>query len=341
MNMNQKKPPTFHLAAFATLLIALIAAPVMSHCQEPTPARVPPYQRDNTQSVVKHLQDTSVTVRVDTPFGSSSGSGTIVVRNFNGTNVAFVWTAHHVVEHLRQIRTVSGSHGDRKVVSYGDPTIVKQLLQDGNTTGDTRLFCKVLTCSPKNDIAILQVRQYNSYGTGVEFDLSEEVTPVATELFHCGSPAGQALGHNSLTSGIIAANGRMFDGLSYDQTTVNALPGSSGGIVARRGDGKCVGLLTLGIRNADSFNYIVPSRRIVEWCKENDLLWAVDPQAKLPALKDLNNIPIEDTLVQKGVNGVSADQKSEEESSDSNLLWKKMLFKSKLPQDKNSRASGN
>lgn len=248
--------------------------------------------------VPQHLLRTSVTVLAPSAGGSggSSGSGSIVVRKFGEQNVAFVWTAYHVVDGLREIKTVLQNGRDTKVVTYRDPQIIQQLVTDGATVGETRLYCKVLACSERNDIAILQVRQQGFYTEGVEFILEDAVTPVSTELFHCGSPAGKELGHNSLTTGILAANGRLFDGEVYDQTTVSALGGSSGGIVCRKSDGKYVGMLTLGLNGADTFNYIVPVRRIVKWATDNKLRWAVDTSAPVPAYDELAKIPVEDTL---------------------------------------------
>lgn len=244
------------------------------------------------KDVPVHLQKNCVTVRA----AQSSGSGTIIVREIEGKKVAFVWTAYHVVDGLREIKSVLSGGSEKKVVTYRDAEIVQELINDGSTVGDTKLYCKVLTTSPKNDIALLQVRLPGFYQGGVEFVLDKSVTPVGTELFHCGSPSGQELGHNSITAGIIAANGRLFDQLPYDQTTCSALPGSSGGVVALKTDGRYVGMLTLGISGTDTFNYIVPARRIVEWCEKQGILWAVDAKAPAPTNAALMNLKVEDTI---------------------------------------------
>ncbi|HAT67623.1 MAG TPA: hypothetical protein DCS66_24005, partial [Flavobacteriaceae bacterium] len=54
-----------------------------------------------------------------------------------------------------------------------------------------------------------------------------------TELYHVGSLLGQT-GSNSMTRGIVSQVGRVLnlgsgDGTVFDQTTVTAFPGSSGG----------------------------------------------------------------------------------------------------------------
>jgi len=244
-------------------------------------------------SVPSFLQQHCVTVLAE----NASGSGTVIVRDVEGVKTAFVWTAYHVVDGLREVKSVLKDGREIKVVSYRDAQIVQELLYEGATVGDHRLNCKVLICSPKTDIALLQIRMPGTYTEGVEFDLTKQVTPVGLDVMHCGSPSGKELGHNSVTTGIIAANGRMFDGLAYDQTTVSALPGSSGGIVARRDDAAYVGMLTLGLRGTDTFNYIVPARRIVEWCEKTGVLWAVDPTAPVPTKKQLEELKVEDTMI--------------------------------------------
>lgn len=244
------------------------------------------------KEVPAFLQKNCVTVRA----GDASGSGSLIVRDVEGKSLAFVWTAYHVVSDLREVKAVLKDGSEQKVVTYRDAEIIQELISDGSTVGDTKLYCKVLVCSPKNDVALLQVRLPNFYKGGVEFVLDGSVTAVGTELFHCGSPSGQELGHNSVTTGIIAANGRLFEGLPYDQTTVSALPGSSGGIVALKSDGRYVGMLTLGINGTDTFNYIVPARRIVEWARQNDLAWAVDKAAPVPTAKQLDELKVEDTM---------------------------------------------
>lgn len=244
------------------------------------------------KDVPSHLQKNCVTVRSN----DSSGSGAIVVRTVDGKKIAFVWTAYHVIDGLREVKTILQGGIEKKVVTYRDAQIVQEQIYDGSMVGDMKLHCKVLATSQQTDVALLQVRLPDFYKGGVEFVLDGSVTPVGTKLYHCGSPSGQELGHNSITPGIIAANGRMFDGLPYDQTTCSALPGSSGGLVAREDNGLYVGMLTLGIRGSDTFNYIVPVRRIIEWVVKNNLQWAIDAKAKVPSADELLKIKVEDTM---------------------------------------------
>ena len=255
------------------------------------------------------LQRNCVTIQAD----RSSGSGTFVKRTIDGDEKLFIWTAHHVVDGLRFTKGSSVQAGKQKV-GYRDAELVTEIQHDGRTVGDTRLFCKVLIVSPKLDVAVLEVRAPASvlpHVDGVAFDLSGELVPIATELYHCGSPSGQALGHNSLTDGIVSANGRMFDytdvNLPYMQTSCSALPGSSGGIVARKDNGLYVGMLTLGINGTDTFNYCVEVRRIVDWAREEGIGYLVDPEAEPLTKEALEELPIEDELRKEDSQKAAAD----------------------------------
>jgi len=259
--------------------------------------------------VPERLQRNCITVRAQ----NSSGSGTFVKRGDD----LFIWTAHHVIDGLRYVES-NPNGGTKKKIGYRDAELVTEIQFEGRTVGDTRLKCKVLICSPKLDIAVLQVRGPASLlpdVDGIEFDLSGELVPIATELYHCGSPSGQEMGHNSITDGIVSANGRMFDytsiDLPYMQTSCSALPGSSGGIVATKAEGKYVGMLTLGIRGTDTFNYCVEARRIVEWCDDNEIRFLVDPDAPVLSDEDLLELPIEDELRKEDNSKAAADAEDE------------------------------
>ena len=67
----------------------------------------------NLRKVADHLQDISVTIKADSPngYGVSEGAGTMIVREVDGEKFTFVWTAGHVIDHLRSVRTVSNDSG--------------------------------------------------------------------------------------------------------------------------------------------------------------------------------------------------------------------------------------
>lgn len=125
-------------------------------------------------------------------------------------------------------------------------------------------------------------------------------------MLHVGSLLGQ-LGSNSMTEGIMSQHGRLINKMVFDQTTVTAFPGSSGGGVYTE-DGRCVGLVLRGA--GETFNLIVPVRRIRAWSKHAGIEWAVDDKVKMPTDEELQRLPVEDNGVSFSYS-VRADQGKE------------------------------
>jgi hypothetical protein len=127
----------------------------------------------------------------------------------------------------------------------------------------------------------------------VSFYLDEKIPGLGTDLLHVGSLLGQ-MGANSMTDGIYSQHGRLIKGLNkhvFDQTTCTAFPGSSGGGVYLKSDARYVGMLVRGA--GEGFNLIVPVRRMVKYCEEHKIMWALDPKVAMPTEKALNSAPIE------------------------------------------------
>jgi hypothetical protein len=254
----------------------------------------------------QNLQDISVTVKA----GFSEGSGVIVTRDVriapNKTEkISFVWTAGHVVDGLRSIRTIIRDGQQKKIVEFKDAQIVKEFTQDGRRVGELKMDCKVLKYSDAEDgedLALLMIRQKGSLDKSAVFHLpvEDKPVPIGTELYHVGSLLGQT-GSNSMTRGIMSQVGRVLnlgtgDGVIFDQTTVTAFPGSSGGGVflsEQSGDnaGKYVGMLVRGA--GETFNLIVPARRMKKWAKEEGISWAIDANVEVPTLSDIMKLPVE------------------------------------------------
>jgi len=253
------------------------------------------------EPVATHLQDISVTIRA----GQSQGSGIIVCRALRDGNatvpVNLVWTAAHVVSGLRQVETVIDpkTGRDRKVVSFRDAAIVQEFREKGRRVGESRLDVKVLKYSKAEDLALLMVRKTGYTAKGVVFYLDPGIPPIGTDLYHVGSMGGQELGATSMTQGIVAQIGRVLGGKTYEQVTCAASGGSSGGGVFLR-DGRCVGILTMGVRGADNFNFIVPVRRMLKWGKRTGLLWALDSRIASPSLDAVQGMPVEDGASSSG-----------------------------------------
>lgn len=237
-----------------------------------------------------HLQSVSVTVKS----GSSQGSGILFSRDGH----TFVWTAAHVVDNLRKTRTVTVNGTSKTVVEFDDAAIVQEFQENGRRIGETKMDARVLRFSDADygeDLALLLIRKSNFTKDTATFYLDDTIPPVGTELYHVGSLLGQ-FGANSLTTGVIAQTGRVLDlgkGIVFDQTTATAFPGSSGGGVYLKSDGRCVGILVRGA--GEGFNFIVPARRLRAWADSAKVQWAVDPKVELP--KDFDKGPVEDAGV--------------------------------------------
>jgi len=252
--------------------------------------------------VAQHLQDISVTIRA----ANSEGSGVIISREIllskgskDTIKVNFVWTCAHVVDGLRSTRTVIDNRGKPKtVIEFKDAQVVKELTEDGRKVGELKMDAKVILYSDSTDgedLALLMVRKRGFVDKNTEFYLAKENVEIGEPLLHVGSLLGQA-GANSMTNGIMSKVGRVLnigsgDGVVFDQTTVTAFPGSSGGGVFVK-DGRYVGMLVRG--SGETFNFIVPVRRMIKWAQKRDIEWAIDAKKPAPTIEDIKKIGPED-----------------------------------------------
>jgi hypothetical protein len=246
------------------------------------------------------IQATSVTVKSS----RSEGSGTITTREIaleEGSKekviVNFVLTAAHVVDDLRSVRTIITQDGkELKVIEFDDASIVREYKQKGRRVGESKMDCKVVCYSDadhKDDLALLMIRQYKFADIDVTTNFkTDNIVEVGTNLLHCGSLLGQ-MGANSMTAGIMSQQGRVYKNKVYDQTTVSAFPGSSGGgvYVTEDGSPKYVGMITRGA--GETFNLMVPMRRMVKWAEKMSVAWIFDPSLDAPSLEEINKLPVE------------------------------------------------
>jgi len=250
--------------------------------------------------VAKLLQDVSVTIRA----GGSQGSGVLITRDVVDTDgktvsMNFVLTAAHVIEDLRSTRTIIGPNGTPKIlVEFRDVQILKEDQVNGRKVGEHVMDCKVILYSDAthgHDLALLLVRKPGFTTANATF-YNDAVCNVGTELIHVGSLLGQA-GSNSMTTGNVSQTGRLLQlgngaGTLFDQTSCPAFPGSSGGGVFTK-DGKYMGMLVRGA--GETFNFIVPARRIYNWAERFEVQWLLDPSAKVPSLEEIYDINLENT----------------------------------------------
>lgn len=244
--------------------------------------------------VAEYLQSISVTLKS----GTAQGSGTLVVVKVDGQDMNFVWTAAHVIDGQRTVKEIVTPDGQtRKIVTFADPQIVQELIEDGRRVGETKVDTKVIVFSEKEDLALLRVRKRGFSPVGAVFYAEKDIPRVGTRICHCGSPGGQEIGAASFTQGVISQVGRTFsdysNGAEMDQGDCAAMPGSSGGMITLA-DGRYIGMLTLGIRGGDSFHYFVPMRRIRAWAAKMKVSWALGDGAA-PSREEIDKLPIEDT----------------------------------------------
>lgn len=242
-------------------------------------------------TVAQQLQFTSVTIRA-APY---TGSGSIVQ-----TKDGQVWvlTAGHVVEHLRDVREIIDDNGSKRTkVTYPDAK-VQQFSKDkvdgrivSTYLADAEVI-RVSTSDYGHDLALLRVRDKDfKPQASTKFYLDKALPEIGEDLYHCGSLLGP-VGSNSLTVGIMSQHGRVFDGKIYDQTTATSFPGSSGGVVCIKKDGRYVGMLVMGA--GECFGLIVPVRRMQNWAKAVGVEFILDPTKAVPSDEELYKKPIED-----------------------------------------------
>lgn len=252
------------------------------------------------EDISSYLQNISVTVTTK----GGSGSGVIFTREIQHGNktkkVNFVWTAAHVLEGLRSVRTFIDSEGHvKKAVEFQDAEIRKKIIESGRTIGQLVLDARVIKYSDAKtgeDLALLMIRKSDFVQDTLNFHVDKEGVglPLGTQLFHVGSLLGED-GSNSMTTGIMSQVGRTVS-LSggpktlFDQTTVTAFPGSSGGGVFST-DGSYVGMLVRGA--GETFNLIVPVRRMRKWAENEKIVWAMDPNEKAPSMEEIEKITVE------------------------------------------------
>ena len=258
------------------------------------------FLRGEEVPVSQYLQDISVTIKTD----RGSGSGVIFTRKIisddGEKNVNFVWTAAHVLEGIRSIRSILDIEGKTlKKPVFKDVKIVKKLIENGITVGELSMDAVVVKYSDATDgedLALLMIKKFDFVDVSAKFKKDENNSglPLGTQLYHVGSLLGES-GANSMTTGIMSQVGRMLalnssTKVLFDQTTVTAFPGSSGGGVFLT-TGEYIGMLVRGA--GETFNLIVPMRRIQKWAKSESIEWALDPKAKAPTLEEINKLPKE------------------------------------------------
>lgn len=268
-------------------------------------------------ALYQKLQDVSVTVKA----GASEGSGVIITREVPVGNttekINFVWTAAHVIARLRSVRNTIQDGMPKKIVEFKDAQIVKELVENGRRVGEIKMDAKVVKYSDADsgeDLALLLVRKRNFVDQNILFYSSDTPVAVGTELYHVGSLLGQ-VGSNSMTRGIMSKVGRVLelgtgDGVVFDQTSAPAFPGSSGGGIflteaSAENAGRYAGMLVRGA--GETFNLIVPVRRMRKWAQKQNVLWALDETLTVPSYENILKMPSEHKGAETGVSSPTSE----------------------------------
>lgn len=265
------------------------------------------------QAIVQHLQNVSVTIKA----GNAEGSGFIKTRSVKvgekDEAVSYVWTAAHVVAGLRKTRTVidAKSGTPRTLVEFDDASIVQELNESGRRVGEVKMDAQVVRYSNADtgeDLALLLIRKRNFVAPTVSVQFyADAMPPVGTELYHVGSLLGQ-MGACSLTTGIVSQYGRVLpNGKTFDQSSAVAFPGSSGGLLSIKSDGRVAGMLVRGA--GEGFNLFVPVRRMRDWAKRVGCEFALDDAVAVPTDAELFGTAIEDGEANAKAGGKSVDAK--------------------------------
>ncbi|MDZ7378844.1 MAG: serine protease [candidate division KSB1 bacterium] len=243
------------------------------------------------ESVPDFLQTVSVTVLAESTEGKVAGSGVLVSRAVDGEAVTYVWTAAHVVFPLREKKYVIAPDGKKPPASdYKDAWIVRVETQNGRAVGESRMLCRVMRVSLREDLAVLEVRKRGFSTASIRLYTEKQHPGIGQDVYHVGSFLGVA-GANSMSSGIVSQVGRLIDELEYDQMNASMFPGSSGGGVFLR-DGRYIGM---GTRAAgETFSLYIPLRRIRAWAEKAKVLWALDATVPVPKKEERDALGVED-----------------------------------------------
>jgi len=231
----------------------------------------------------EYLQDISVVVSTD----HGLGTGVLFTREVAGEQKVFVWTAGHVVASL-----------ERDDGTFKNATVSAEIRSNGKFVKKVKAEVKVIAYSDPysgDDLALLEIIDLTGFvATESAVFADDKIQPVGTEIVHVGSTVGL---EDSVSLGIVSQTDRELGGKMYDQTSCMAYPGSSGGGVYTT-DGKCVGLVTLGV--GPGLNFYVPVRRMRAWAKQEGIEWAMDREVPVPLSRtptSLEKLPREPEII--------------------------------------------
>lgn len=284
---------TMTAACTFVLGLALLALPV-DNCrvQEQASAVCMPQAVRTTLEMARYLQDASVTIKVETGDPHETSLGTGFLRTTRDGQV-WVWTCAHVVAPARK----QSDCGEGDCSAFEHVQIIKTFQKDNGKVGELTLEAEVIRYSDDehDDLALLRVITPDFIPkVTARFFLEKHAPPVGSEVMFCGTFLGR-IGNMAISNGIISLHNRSLNDMLFDQTSVPAFPGGSGGMMALR-DGRCVGILVRQGSPGGTFSLFVPVRRMRAWAQQTGVEFTMDDLLQVPSDEELHSHPVEESL---------------------------------------------
>lgn len=133
---------------------------------------------------------------------------------------------------------------------------VTQFLQEGKIL--RRVVHKeveIVATAPFHDLAVLQLKDFDTEITPVVFEPEEELE-VGETVFAIGNPLGL---ERTVTEGVLSQTHRNFGGILYLQVDAPVNPGNSGGPLFNA-HGQVVGIINMGVPTMEGLNFAIPAR---------------------------------------------------------------------------------
>ncbi|MCK4563416.1 MAG: trypsin-like peptidase domain-containing protein [Verrucomicrobia bacterium] len=133
---------------------------------------------------------------------------------------------------------------------------VTQFLQEGKIL--RRIVHKqveIVATAPFHDLAILQLKEFDTKITPVIFSPEENLS-IGETVFAIGNPLGL---ERTVTEGVLSQTHRNFGGILYLQIDAPVNPGNSGGPLFNA-RGQVVGIINMGVPRMEGLNFAIPAR---------------------------------------------------------------------------------
>lgn len=240
--------------ALPALIIQVISSPLSGSGTTPLQTGIP--------ALVSEIKTESVYVETCTGFGT----GVIFNRKIEGREKTFVWTCGHVIRGA----SLTKENSTNALNCY-------ILIRYGCFKYPAHVVAMSGELEPV-DAALLLVDAPIKGSKSVRFNFG---TPEVGERVVTLGDAGHLMAPMSFFQGYFVTRGRNLFGRSEDQYQCSVYPGCSGGGIFNL-NGECVGLVFA--RHEETTLFDVPSRRLLEWSRNNHIEWALDESVPMPSM---------------------------------------------------------